>query len=99
MKIKMEDVHRIAMEWWGLKPQLNQMIEECSELIHAICKLKRTRDLLDEEGIDRMCEEIADVEIMISQFKWLYPKQIEKWKIIKLARLIGRLEDEQNKSS
>lgn len=93
MKIKMEDVYRKAIEWWGMKAQLDQLLEELGELIVATRKFDRHN--WSEDYLDNLCEELADVEIMIQQFKYLYPDQIEKWKIIKLVRLMEKLENEE----
>ena len=76
--------------------QLDIMVEECAELIQALNKFKRART--DEQRsicCDNICEEIADVEIMIGQIKVLFnnnEKQINKWKAEKLGQLRGLLD-------
>lgn len=57
-----------AIDLWGEEAQLDVAIEECSELIKAICKRKRG-DAFAELGI---LEEAADVAIMIEQLKVMF---------------------------
>lgn len=51
-----------AIKVFGEKPQEEVAIEECSELIQAICHKHRGRE-------HNIAEEIADVEIMLEQLK------------------------------
>ncbi len=90
---------RRAIEWWGIDPQFNMMIEECAELIQAIQKYKRNDGFIDQELINKMCEEVADVKIMVAQIEYLYPKQVRKWEAVKLTRLKERLDDAQQKTN
>ena len=56
------DILQAAINKWGNEAQLDQMIEECAELIVAINHLRRKKsDLLP------VLEELADVEIMLEQ--------------------------------
>lgn len=55
-------------EYYGLSAQLDQTTEECAELIQAINKYKRNTCISTKENI---LEEIADVEIMLEQIKFL----------------------------
>ena len=57
-------LHEIA-DHYGTESQLNILQEECAELIQAVSKYRRG------ESIDLLAEEIADVEIMIAQIKYL----------------------------
>ena len=52
---------------WGVQPQINQAMEECAELIQALNKFSRHK-LIDPTNL---IEEIADVEIMLSQIKFI----------------------------
>ena len=73
---------------WGVDAQLNVAIEELSELIKEICKDKR------DYGIpDRIAEEVADVEIMCEQLRFIYgfDDAVDKWKAYKLKRLEERV--------
>lgn len=56
------EILRAAIKIYGEKAQEEVAIEECSELIQAICHKHRGRE-------HNIAEEIADVEIMLSQLK------------------------------
>lgn len=58
---KIENLERVRFikEYYGEEAQANQILQELAELIIAITK----------EDLENTIEEIADVEIMISQFK------------------------------
>ena len=53
---------KAAIRTYGERSQEKQAIEECSELIQAICHKHRGRE-------HNIAEEIADVEIMLMQLK------------------------------
>lgn len=72
-------------------------IEECSELIKALCKYDR---FFADEDIDKkilrlnIIEEMADVEIMIDQLKLMFDhnndfEQAKEQKLKRLAKRIG----------
>ncbi len=82
-----------AIKEWGVDAQLDMLAEECAELIVAIQHMKRGRVKWNE-----VCEEIADVRIMTSQFHtidgisdMIHVKEMEK-----LNRLEKRLNDKKN---
>jgi len=58
-----------AINTFGINAQLDILMEECAELIQAICKYKRGAPTPAGTLIlwGRMHEEMADVEIMIDQ--------------------------------
>ena len=60
---------QIIAHRYGLEPQARLAQEECAELIQALSKLFRNR--LDIGFIEKVSEEMADVEIMIEQLKEL----------------------------
>ncbi len=91
--MNINDICKRAIEWWGIDPQFNMMVEECAELIQAVQKYKRNDGFVDQDLIDKMCEEVADVKIMVAQIEYLYPDQVKKWEGIKLKRLKERLDD------
>ena len=75
---------------WGVNSQLGIAIEECSELITQIAKSGREVNGSTDESI---CNEIADVEIMMYQLRQIYnPELIDEIKVKKLTRLEERLE-------
>ena len=65
------------------------LIEETSELLNAVCKLRRNR-----VNIDEVVTEIADVKIMLEQMEVMFDVEsdVEKEKQRKLNRLKARLE-------
>ena len=80
----------LALETWGGEDQIFMLVEEMSELIQAISKRKRGL----EHNIE---EEIADVEIMLSQIK-LYlncGNEVYKWKNFKYERMKRKLENNE----
>jgi len=83
----MTDLMNIANHY-GLKHQLVKCKEELGELIKAI-------DSLDEKAI---VEEIADVEIMIDQLKYLMCASVivEHYRDYKISRQLGRIAKEQS---
>lgn len=75
----------------GLKNQENQLTEEIGELLVAINKNRRYRTL---ETLKNIAEEIADVEIMLVQVKYLYGifSEVESVKAKKIERELKRIE-------
>jgi len=56
-----------ALDKWGLDAQCDQTIEECAELIVALQKhVKRSHG---EDTLDKVLDEIADVEMMLAQMR------------------------------
>lgn len=98
-----KDIKLIA-EHYGYEPQSRQLIEEMAELTVAINKYyradksgKSARDSLNlEYKLQNITEEIADVEIMLEQVKFLIgcSKEVEQIKIQKVARQMERIESE-----
>lgn len=78
----------LAISKYGQDVQKNVAIEEMSELTKEICKDKRGN--LNKL---HMAEEIADVEIMISQLKLMYKNEnlVEVYKSRKMKRLMERI--------
>ena len=88
---KMCEIARTAVEKYGRVNQVLKAIEELAELQRALA-----RDLpLDapQEAEANVCEEIADVEIMLFQLWMFYDtKEIQEWedsKLERLARMVG----------
>jgi len=83
-------LYQKALNKWGMEFQLLMLMEECSELITATSKVFRYNNL---EVIDRLAEEIADVEIMIEQIKYAIGLQEacrlhKEKKIYRLSKLL-----------
>lgn len=87
---------------YGYEPQSRQLIEEMAELTVALNKAwRKTFDTVDKipnmEDEERIEEEIADVEIMLSQIKYLLGVEEDELSRIaesKLDRQIERIKHE-----
>lgn len=78
-----------AIRRYGVDMQTDIAIEEMSELTKAIIKERRIKSAATVENV---CEEIADVLIMMEQLCLIYPPgYIEKYINFKLQRLEKRL--------
>lgn len=87
--IDLENLYRKAMEIYGFPAQAAMAVEECSELINAICKWRRRRAIEDD-----VITEIADVIIMCEQLSYYFGKEkVELEKERKLERLKERLSE------
>lgn len=85
------ELYKFAIERYGDEAQINQGIEEMAELIQAVNKFRRMRNPVT---FDNIAEEIADVEIMMDQYKQIYgitENEIILLKKRKLDRLAKRL--------
>lgn len=60
----------LAVENFGPESQINMAIEECAELIDALCKFRRER-----VGTLDVVTEIADVQIMCEQLAYMFGEQ------------------------
>lgn len=100
------DIHKIA-DHYGFKAQSVLLIEEMSELTKAICKYKRiteggqipSKPITKNEVIENIAEEIADVEIMLEQVKYLLnisDDKISKIKLAKIKRTLDIIEQERS---
>ena len=92
IRIDEEKVKQIA-DFYGLKNQLKQLAEECSEL--SVEALHYTRE---KGGTERISEEIVDVLIMIQQIIYLLKydtEKLEKYAEFKVNRQLDRIQREQ----
>lgn len=76
----------------GMKKQVDIAIEELSELLQAICKVKR-HSYTQEDYLVNLAEEMADVEIVLAELKLMFDNEddVKEWKDYKLDRLEKRL--------
>ena len=91
-----------AINTYGVENQMIKTVEELSELSQALCKsivrlnyTKEKTSLEDDlKSVDNIFEEIADVEIMLEQYKIMFQcdKEVNEWKQEKIKRLERRLE-------
>lgn len=54
-----------AWKRWGIRAQMDMLIEESSELIQAICKYYRYPNVV--ENVHKVLEEAADVQLCLNQ--------------------------------
>ena len=85
-----EHIYTLALAKWGKKTQAMMFMEEASELIKELSK-----NLRGEKNVDRIAEEIADVEIMTEQLLSMFDcrSKVLKFKREKLIRLRERVKD------
>lgn len=80
-------IYQQAIYKWGTVSQVNQAIEECSELILALRHYDRGKATLEN-----VASEIADVEIMCAQLRCVFGQFfVDQAKDGKLKRLEGLL--------
>jgi len=60
-------IMQIALDKWGLDAQVGQAVEECAELIVAFQKF--TNRTPQKDSVNRIIDEIADVEMMPAQIR------------------------------
>lgn len=85
-------IEQIAAHY-GFTSQADMAIEECSELIQAICKLRRG---YSENHYTNLLEEVADVLIVARQLRYLLGYgSIDKIIEDKLSRQMRRISDEE----
>ena len=81
------------LEHYGAENQRRQLCEECAELIQAAIKYERTSPNL--EAYSHLCEELADVMIMIEQIKLTVSENaVNSFINEKIERQMRRIESE-----
>lgn len=84
------DLMEKAINAWGAKAQTLMVLEEMAELQKEILKnINR-----DKDNITEIIDEVADVEIMLEQLKYIYKieKQVAERIPVKLEKVAKRLE-------
>lgn len=89
----MKSLYELAIKTFGADKQTDVAIEECSELIKAICKYRRGSEK-EPAQVSHIAEEIADVQIMLEQLNIIFncPNEVAIYRGAKLARLKDILE-------
>ena len=90
---------------YGIRNQLKKFNEECYELEEAILDYQTEIAYFEEDAMTlsikkHIAEEIADVMVMLEQFKLYYgisSEEITKIFWSKVDRQLGRIENENNK--
>ena len=93
-----EAIRKIA-DHYGLNAQLNVATEELAELIQAIARFRRVdeRDMLElARRKNLVAEEMADVEVMLAQIKYLMKidERVEAVAKYKIEHQIKRMKKE-----
>ena len=83
---KQREICKKAVRTFGEYSQCIKAMEECGELIHAL-----SRKVLDQDpNLDNICEEVADLEILMDQMRVIFGDAfIDKWKEKKSKKLEG----------
>lgn len=91
MTKEQKHVLQSAIDLFGTEKQLEMVVEECSELILAIQKYKRSKN--DPRILFEMVQQgAADVEILIKQLRLMFgDKNIDYWIWLKIDRLESRI--------
>lgn len=81
-----------VIEFYGADMQLNICIEEMSELIKELCKVKRKK-----MNKDHIAEEMADVKIIMEQLSIIFgnDNEVNEWYEKKIQRLKSRLDEDK----
>jgi NTP pyrophosphatase (non-canonical NTP hydrolase) len=87
-----EKLLQACIDKWGVDEQIRMIQEECLELALAIRKFYRNNQTI--EYYNKVIDEIADVELMLEQAKFIFdPFAIEKRLEYKVNRLKERLNE------
>ena len=86
------------VETYGNDAQEDMAIEECSELIKAILKFRRS-NTKDSDLRDAVIDEIADVQIMLTQLGIVFNcvAEVEDRIDFKINRQMGRIKEREAK--
>lgn len=90
----MNDILNKAIETYGEHSQIDKAIEEMAELTKALLKLRYCEKDFERQIVqDAVSEEMADVEIMLTQLHMIFDntKKVEEYQIKKIKRLERRL--------
>ena len=88
------------IDTWGVAMQSVMAIEEMSELTKALCKYKRSLEILGdkEKALNNLKEEIADVLNVTEQLELIYgTDEIEKIRKEKIERTLKKAQGEKCK--
>lgn len=86
------------VETYGNDAQEDMAIEECSELIKAILKFRRS-NAKDSDLRDAVIDEIADVQIMLTQLGIIFNcvEEVNERIDFKIDRQMGRIKEREAK--
>lgn len=84
------ELYKACLEKWGERLQTDMLIEEMAELTQAIIKHRRSKGKTTLDNFKNLLEEIADVDLMLGQLKFMVQGQtaeIQEYRIKKIMRL------------
>ncbi len=95
MGMSVSDLNKENAKYYGYEAQSNQLVEECAELIQAVSKYRRAVTGLGQPtaedkkavALENLIEEIADVEIMLEQVKYLLQIPEDELEVVKLYKV------------
>ena len=65
-------IYQEALNQWGMDSQINMAIEEMAELISVLQHYRRKKTWGHLATVEDIADEIADVEIMMEQLKFMF---------------------------
>lgn len=90
---KRHDLLTRAIKTYGQAAQMDMAVEEMAELTKALCKVKRAAPGCETTAaVSNVFEEIADVQIMLDQFRIIFGGSTIDLEDGKLDRLKRRLD-------
>lgn len=94
---QLRDLNTIV-ETYGSDKHENMAIKECSELIKAILKFRRS-NAKDSDLRDAVIDEIADVQIMLTQLGIIFNcvEEVNERIDFKIDRQMGRIKEREAK--
>ena len=92
LELIVQGVCTSAIKHYGMANQLNQLQEECGELVAAVSHLRRDR----AGALYNLVSELADVMIMVRQLRIAVGPEVFDMELLrKLARLESRITEEE----
>ena len=88
-------IYQGVLDKWGADSQINMAIEEMAELISALQHYRRNPEWKHVATFDEVTDEIADVEIMMEQLKYIFSVngqllfEIKEKKLAHVKQLLG----------
>ena len=94
------DVLKRAITTYGKEEQMMMMVEEASELIQAINKVRRAKNDAEEtKAMEHLAEEVADCFIVLMQMKLMVcKKRVDEILNYKMNRLKKNLDKQEVKN-
>lgn len=89
-----QEIYKEAVLQWGMDAQINMAIEEMAELISALQHYRRIESWGHHSTLEDVIDEIADVEIMMEQLKFMFDVdalqlfQIKEKKLDRVKKLL-----------